>query len=79
MPAPAPILHTDLTALLLPNLDRHLVLPLLDFLESKALYSPKEVLLAKYDLLKSTNMVNFVLGLKKELSEGEVEEDDIGS
>lgn len=58
---------TDLTSQLLPHLDRHLVLPLLDFLESRGTYSHDEVLKAKYDLLKPTNMVTYVLGLKREL------------
>ncbi|KAK4700623.1 translation initiation factor 3 subunit E, partial [Phenoliferia sp. Uapishka_3] len=58
---------TDTLANVLPNLDRHLVLPLLDFLESRGTYSHEEVLQAKYDLLKPTNMVTFVLGLKREI------------
>ena len=58
---------TDTLANVLPNLDRHLVLPLLDFLESRGTYSHKEVLQAKYDLLKPTNMVTFVLGIKREM------------
>lgn len=57
----------DLTKQFLPNLDRHLVLPLLDFVESRGGYSREQVLKAKYDLLKPTNMVTYVLGLKKEL------------
>lgn len=58
---------TDTLANVLPNLDRHLVLPLLDFLESRGTYSHTEVLKAKYDLLKPTNMVTFVLGIKREI------------
>lgn len=57
----------DLTAKLIPHLDRHLVLPLLDFLESRGTYSHEEVLKAKYDLLKPTNMVTYVLGIKREM------------
>lgn len=57
----------DLTAQLVPHLDRQLVLPLLDFLESQGSYSHEEVLKAKYDLLKPTNMVTYVLGLKREI------------
>lgn len=57
----------DTLANVLPNLDRHLVLPLLDFLESRGTYSHDDVLKAKYDLLKPTNMVTFVLGLKREI------------
>ena len=58
---------TELTSQLLPHLDRHLVLPLLDFLESRGTYSHEDVLKAKYDLLKPTNMVTYVLGLKREI------------
>lgn len=58
---------TDLTAQLVPHLDRQLVLPLLDFLESQGSYSHDEVLKAKYELLKPTNMVTYVLGLKREI------------
>ena len=70
--AEAPKSH-DLTAKLLPHLDRHLVLPLLDFLESKSIYNHEEVLKAKFDLLTPTNMVTFVLGLKREI-DGETDE-----
>ncbi|KAM0745649.1 eukaryotic translation initiation factor 3 subunit 6 [Meredithblackwellia eburnea MCA 4105] len=57
----------DILANLFPNLDRHLVLPILDFLESRQSYSHEDVLKAKYDLLKPTNMVTYVLGLKREI------------
>lgn len=67
---------TDLTSQLLPHLDRHLVLPLLDFLESRGAHSHEEVLKAKYDLLKPTNMVTYVLGLKREL-EGTAEDAEV--
>lgn len=59
----------DLTPSLLPHLDRHLVLPLLDFLEANETHSHDEILRAKYDLMKVTNMVNYVLELKRELGE----------
>ncbi|GAA5915462.1 eukaryotic translation initiation factor 3 subunit E [Sporobolomyces salmoneus] len=49
------------------NLDRHLVLPLLDFLESRDKYSHEEILKAKIDLLGKTNMVTFVEGMQREL------------
>lgn len=57
----------DLTKNFLPNLDRHLVLPLLDFVESRGAYTHQDVLKAKYDLLKPTNMVTYVMGIKREL------------
>ncbi|SCV70739.1 BQ2448_3501 [Microbotryum intermedium] len=58
---------SDLTSKLVPHLDRQLVLPLLDFLELRGAYSHEEVLKAKYDLLKPTNMVTYVLDLKREI------------
>jgi hypothetical protein len=72
----SPLKTNDLTAHLIPHLDRHLVLPLLDFLESRGAYSHEEVLNAKYDLLKPTNMVTFVLGLKREI-DGTSEDADV--
>ncbi|GAA5906592.1 hypothetical protein JCM6882_008069 [Rhodosporidiobolus microsporus] len=59
-------------------LDRQLVLPLLDFLESREKYSHEEVLQAKVDLLGEgkTNMVTFVEGLKREL-EGKGEDEEV--
>lgn len=66
----------DLTSHFLPHLDRHLVLPLLDFLEARGTYSHEEVLKGKYDLLSPTNMVTYVLGLKREL-EGKTDETEV--
>ena len=74
--SPTALKSNDLTAHLIPHLDRHLVLPLLDFLESRGTYSHEEVLKAKYDLLKPTNMVTYVLGLKREI-EGTSEEAEV--
>ncbi|GAA5827894.1 hypothetical protein JCM5353_000019 [Sporobolomyces roseus] len=71
---------TSSTDKLLPrvveNLDRHLVLPLLDFLESRDKYSHEEILKAKIDLLGKTNMVTFVEGMQREL-EGKGEGDKV--
>ncbi|GAA6037881.1 hypothetical protein JCM8097_005084 [Rhodosporidiobolus ruineniae] len=63
---------------IIPHLDRHLVLPLLDFLEAREKYSHDEVLQAKVDLLGEgkTNMVTFVEGLKREL-EGKQEGEEV--
>ncbi|GAA6004986.1 hypothetical protein JCM10207_008470 [Rhodosporidiobolus poonsookiae] len=68
----------DVLSSLIPHLDRHLVLPLLDFLESREKYSHDEVLKAKVDLLGEgkTNMVTFVEGLKREL-EGKGEDEEV--
>ena len=65
-----------LTSKLVPHLDRHLVLPLLDFVESRSLYSHDDVLKAKYELLKPTNMVTYVLGIKREI-EGKEDDDTV--
>lgn len=61
----------DLLPSLVGHLDRHLVFPLLDFTEgqipedddAKAL----EITKAKYELLKTTNMIDFVGKLKADL------------
>ncbi|BGP15016.1 hypothetical protein JCM10213_002839 [Rhodosporidiobolus nylandii] len=60
------------------HLDRHLVLPLLDFLEGREKYTHEEVLQAKVDLLGDgkTNMVTFVEGLKREL-EGKADGEEV--
>ncbi|GAA6005391.1 eukaryotic translation initiation factor 3 subunit E [Rhodotorula paludigena] len=67
-----------LLARMLPHLDRQLVLPLLDFLESREKYAHDDVLRAKIDLLGDgkTNMVTFVESLKREL-EGKDEGEEV--
>ncbi|GAA5952164.1 hypothetical protein JCM8115_003520 [Rhodotorula mucilaginosa] len=68
----------DIYGRLVGQLDRHLVLPLLDFLESRDKYSHDDVLQAKVDLLGNgkTNMVTFVEGLKREL-EGKADGEEV--
>ncbi|KAI9355574.1 eIF3 subunit 6 N terminal domain-containing protein [Pilaira anomala] len=61
----------DLTMRMIPFLDRHLVFPLIEFLELKEVYAPEELLQAKYDLFKNSNMVDFVLDLYKKLHKTE--------
>eukprot|EP00211_Chloroparvula_japonica_P002264 CAMPEP_0119148204 /NCGR_PEP_ID=MMETSP1310-20130426/41488_1 /TAXON_ID=464262 /ORGANISM="Genus nov. species nov., Strain RCC2339" /LENGTH=429 /DNA_ID=CAMNT_0007140229 /DNA_START=74 /DNA_END=1363 /DNA_ORIENTATION=- len=51
----------DITHLLGQHLDRHLVFPLLDFLQAKEVYSEEELLDGKLDLLSKTNMVDFAM------------------
>jgi hypothetical protein len=60
----------DLTHRLLPHLDRHLCLPLLDFLEQTGQYTHQDLLQAKLEILQSTNMVNYIAQLDKELDNG---------
>ncbi|KAI7900906.1 eIF3 subunit 6 N terminal domain-containing protein [Cokeromyces recurvatus] len=62
----------DLTLRMIPFLDRHLVFPLLEFLELKEVYASEDLLQAKYDLFKNSNMVDFVLDLYKKLEKTDV-------
>lgn len=48
-------------------LDRHLVFPLLEFLQEKQLYSDEEILQGKIELLQKTNMVDFAMDIHKSL------------
>ena len=57
----------DLTPKLIPNLDRHLIFPLLEFLDNNESFTHEEMVQAKYDLLKTTNMTDFVGSLYKEI------------
>ncbi|KAG2212630.1 hypothetical protein INT47_000606 [Mucor saturninus] len=61
----------DLTMRMIPFLDRHLVFPLIEFLELKEVYAPEQLLEAKYDLFKNSNMVDFVQDLYKKLHKTE--------
>ena len=64
-PATAPQL--DLTPRLAACLDKHMVLPLLDFLSEKKMYDQKELLAAKIELASKTKMVDFHAGEYKSL------------
>ncbi|CAD6233348.1 unnamed protein product [Miscanthus lutarioriparius] len=57
----------DLTALMAAQLDRHLVFPLLEFLQERQLYSEPEFLEAKIHLLSGTNMVDYAMDIHKSL------------
>ncbi|XP_039793927.1 eukaryotic translation initiation factor 3 subunit E-like isoform X2 [Panicum virgatum] len=57
----------DLTARLAPHLDRHLVFPLLEFLQERGLYPEEEVLAAKLRLLGGTNMVDYAMAIHRSL------------
>ncbi|KAL0404874.1 UNVERIFIED_CONTAM: Eukaryotic translation initiation factor 3 subunit E [Sesamum radiatum] len=48
----------DLTQRIAPQLDRHLVFPLLEFLQERGLYPEEDILKAKIELLNDTNMVD---------------------
>ncbi|XP_072994661.1 eukaryotic translation initiation factor 3 subunit E [Typha latifolia] len=57
----------DLTSRIAPHLDRHLVFPLLEFLQERQLYNDDEILKAKIDLLSQTNMVDYAMDIHKSL------------
>ncbi|CAN1319477.1 Eukaryotic translation initiation factor 3 subunit E [Linum perenne] len=57
----------DLTARIAPNLDRHLVFPLLEFLQERTLYPDEQILKSKIVLLNRTNMVDYAMDIHKSL------------
>ena len=60
----------DLTSELGKFLDRHLVFPLLEFLQAKKVYPEAEILEAKIALLQKTNMLDFAADIYKSLHNG---------
>jgi translation initiation factor 3 subunit E len=61
----------DLTQKLVPFLDRHLIFPLLEFLSQEDMYPAKDLMQAKYDLLKPTNMTDYTANLWKEIHDSD--------
>jgi translation initiation factor 3 subunit E len=57
----------DLLPKLLPHLDRHLIFPLLQFVADQEDEPSTETTKAKYELLKKTNMTDYVASLYMEL------------
>ncbi|KAI9845424.1 MAG: eukaryotic translation initiation factor 3 subunit E [Sclerophora amabilis] len=57
----------DLLPKLIPHLDRHLVFPLLEFVSSQEVESAEEITKTKYELLKQTNMTDYVANLWQEI------------
>lgn len=57
----------DLTGSLSRSLDRHLVFPLLEFLQVRGLYREEDLLQGKIELLSKTNMVDFAMDIYKNL------------
>jgi len=57
----------DLTRKLTPNLDRHLVFPLMEFLSQRDFYDQTDLQKAKLDLLSKTNMVDFAIEIHASL------------
>ncbi|KAL0634595.1 eukaryotic translation initiation factor 3 subunit E [Maublancomyces gigas] len=66
----------DLVPKLMPHLDRHLIFPLLEFVESRGVFSHEEMLQAKYDLLKNSDMADFVGSLYRDIHDtGDIPEE----
>jgi translation initiation factor 3 subunit E len=62
----------DLTKTISPYLDRHLVFPLLEFLDvKKDIYPEEDLLRSKLQLLDKTNMVDFAMDIYKKLHKTE--------
>lgn len=57
----------DLTGCMAAHLDRHLMLPVLEFLQQRRLYGDEEILEAKLRLLSGTNMVDYAIDIHKSL------------
>jgi translation initiation factor 3 subunit E len=57
----------DLLPKLLPHLDRHLIFPLLQFVADQEDEPSPETTKAKYELLKKTNMTDYVASLYMEI------------
>jgi translation initiation factor 3 subunit E len=61
----------DITQTIAPYLDLHLMFPLLEFLGENQMYSEKDLLKAKLDLLQPTNMVEYAMEIYGQLHETE--------
>ncbi|KAI9822152.1 MAG: eukaryotic translation initiation factor 3 subunit E [Thelocarpon impressellum] len=57
----------DLLPKMIPNFDRHLVFPLLEFHSAQEIESAEEMVKTKYELLKQTNMTDYVANLWREI------------
>lgn len=57
----------ELSRTLSKFLDRHLIFPLLEFLQDKGIYAEEDILKAKIALLQKTNMVDFAMDIYKDL------------
>ncbi|OAJ42107.1 hypothetical protein BDEG_25608 [Batrachochytrium dendrobatidis JEL423] len=57
----------DLTLKITPFLDKHLILPLIEFQEKRQIYNKKDLLKSKHQLLSTTKMMDFTNTVYKEL------------
>ncbi|CAF9920300.1 MAG: eukaryotic translation initiation factor 3 subunit E [Heterodermia speciosa] len=61
----------DLLPKLIPHLDRHLIFPLLEFLSGQEEETSLEITKTKYELLKTTNMTDYVATLWQEINDSD--------
>ncbi|MCJ1468903.1 eukaryotic translation initiation factor 3 subunit E [Pseudocyphellaria aurata] len=61
----------DLLPRLIPHLDRHLIFPLLEFLSSQEGDDAGETTQTKYELLKQTNMTDYVASLWQDINDSD--------
>ena len=59
----------ELSPVLSKYLDRHLIFPLLEFLQEKGIYDETDILRSKLALLDKTNMVDFAMDIYKALND----------
>ena len=57
----------DLLPKMIPHFDRHLVFPLLEFHTGTEIESAEDMIKSKYELLKQTNMTDYVANLWREI------------
>jgi translation initiation factor 3 subunit E len=63
----APMAKYDLTNTLAPFMDLHFMFPLIDFLSNNEMYDEKQLMAAKLELLKPTNMADFAVEIHQSL------------
>ena len=61
----------DLLPKLIPHLDRHMIFPLLEFISSQDGEDATEVTKTKFELLKNTNMTDYLVGLWQEIHDSD--------
>ena len=61
----------DLLPKLIPHLDRHMIFPLLEFISGQDGEHSTEVTKTKFELLKNTNMTDYLVGLWQEIHDSD--------
>jgi len=59
----------DITPKLAPFLDRHMMVPVLDFLKETSIYDDTDIMKAKIDIIAGTCMIDFALDMYKDIGE----------